>query len=633
MAGSSAAPSSNAGYWSFLDGLVETEPVREVRLMRSKGDALIAGLRRCPVVGFGSFEINFNDDLWDFTGVTDLNIKSSYLKLRFERGPMAEEIKLYAITNIVRRRVKVQTVKARVRLIEKAVAALGLEPGTVRMLGAEHAEGFLHALGANLSASSLGLYASSLADMLEFHEMAFGSMSDPDLIPRVREIALSCARVAAASEGTPRIPEPYEESLLQVAADVMRDGGRSSDLRITAAAMIVMSELGFRAGELLGLESGALEVVDGVAGMPDIAYLTFKTYKGHVGNGSYAVRRTVVSAGALEACLTLEGLCGRRRAELGVRTLIVYPRQKSRFFSVSSLDEKIRQFLVAFSGAIPCVGTGGDFPELPTMTVEAAVRGRRWRKSIEELGLDPEDELVYVTSHMFRVSFATRLYERGYDLAIIARFMNHISTDMTAGYVRAERDVEREMSDAVYRAVLVDEAELIGPYGAEFSNVVKEYASSLAGTVHPSEDELIAACSERYPLRLKPGYVCTKCGNVRGCPSDSGTDEVFCAFGVCRNQHHMYFMVDVHVDAVRFHMRLVEENRARGHTMAAKNELRKAMNVIEGTVLPELESLDEQLALHGAEHILGRHPHLRRFVLERASVSEEVEAWLSMRVE
>lgn len=119
---------------------------------------------------------------------------------------------------------------------------------------------------------------------------------------------------------------------------------------------------------------------------------------------------------------------------------------------------------------------------------------------------------------------------------------------------------------------------------------------------------------------------------MQKCPSDSRTDEVLCAFGVCRNQHHMYFMLDVHLEAVRFHMRLVGENRANGRVMAARNELRKAGNVIEGTVLPELASLDEQLARHGEEHILERHPHLEAIVHNRERISEEVESWLRTEV-
>lgn len=41
---------------------------------------------------------------------------------------------------------------------------------------------------------------------------------------------------------------------------------------------------------------------------------------------------------------------------------------------------------------------------------------------------------------------------------------------------------------------------------------------------------------------------------------------------------------------------------------AAENELRKARNVLEGMLLPELSELDRQLELHGAEHVLERHP-------------------------
>ncbi len=625
MTASAAHEAQNQGYWSFLNALSESEPVRQILLRRCEGEALIAGLHRSPIIDFGSFEVDFEADLWDFSGITALNIDPSSLRLPFAPGPLADELKLYAITGIIWRRAKVQSIAGNVRRIGRAIRHLGLSPQNMRLISVEQVDSFLYSLRASVGLNTLGLYAASLADFAEFHERLFGRMVDADVVPRLRDAAALCRKIAFEAEGYPCIPPDYEEPLLELAKRLVRDEADSEDA-ITGAVLTILSKTGFRTSECLGLEAGALEILEGAAGLPDIAYLTFKTYKGEPGDGAYRLRRTIVSAEALEAYLFLERACEKRRSDMGVRTLIVYPRQRRRFCSSNSLNRRIRSLLVKFSDDVPCANPAA-FPELPTTTASKAARGA---DAARRAGLQPDDPIAYVTPHMFRVTFATKLYEQGYDLAIISKFMNHISSDITTGYVRSDRRIEERMSDAVYRALLVDEAELLGPRGKEFSTLVKEHAASLKGAVYEDEDELIAACSRRYPLRLKPGYVCTKCGNVRGCPSDSGTDEVFCAFGVCQNQHHMYFMLDVHLEAVRFHIRLVEENRARGHVMAAKNELRKARNVIEGTLLPEIESLDDQIERHGEAHVLGRHPHLTPIIRDRTAISEEVGSWLSM---
>lgn len=632
MTGSAALRKGSGGYWSFLDALVETVPVKRIKLRKSGGDVLLSELRRSPKIDFGTFAIDFCGNDWDFTGVTDLSIDPSCLRFAFGEGPMQDEVKLYVITSIIWRKVKVQTVKGKYLTIERAVDVLDLTPAGIRLLTIDRIESYIASVRPGILASTLRQHVTNFREFLEFHERMFGKLIDPDVIPRLNEEAARCQSFLASAEGYPCIPREYSEAVLAVAVCVMRDDSAEHVDRVTAASIVVLWELGFRSGEYRGLEAGSIEVVPGVAGMPDVAYLTFKTYKGARGDGGFALRRTVMSARTLEACLYLERACEKDRKRLGVQTLLVYPKQRARFCKAEALNDHIRCFLVRHADAIPCLNSAESFPELPTMTVRDAVLRHRVSRELPGFNVKPDDVLVYVTAHMFRVSFATRLYERGYDLAIIARFMNHITSDITVGYVRSEKEVERAMSDVVYRALLVDGADLLGPHGEEFAALVEGYAESLKGEVHDDEDSLIAACSERYPLRLKPGYVCTKCGNVRGCPSDSGTDEVFCAFGVCKNQHHMYFMLDVHLEAVRFHMRLVEENRSRGHVKAARNELRKARNVIEGTVLPELESLDEQLERHGEAHVIDRHPQLRDVVRDRNSISEEVESWLNMRL-
>ena len=631
MTGAAALKVKNAGYWSFLDALTETEPVRKIMLMQSRGEALIAELKRCPDIDFGSFKIDFNADDWDFTKITSLNVEPSALRFHFDRGAMTDELKLYVITSIMWRRAKVQTIKGKFLTIERAVDVLGLAPENVRLLTKERVEGYLMSLRSRLAPATLGQCAANLRGLLDFHERLFGRIVDPDTIAHLADTASRCAAIAAAAEGYPRIPPEYEEQLIDVAEAVMRDRAADPTDGITAAAMLILHELAFRSGELRGLEAYSIEVIEGAAGMPDIAYLTFKTYKGEPGNGAYRLRRTVLSPRALEAYLFLEAACEDRRRTLGVRTLIAYPQQRATFCSGNSLVLHIRSFLVKHSREIPCINTSALFPELPTMVVHEAVKRTSAVNMLSSLGVGAGDTLVYVTPHMFRVSFATRLYEAGYDLSVISQFMNHISPDVSIGYIRSEREIEREASELVYRALLMDEAELLGPHGEEFTALVKGHAEHLKGTVCASDEELIAACSERYPLRLKVGYVCTKCGNVRKCPSDSDTDEVFCAFGVCQNQHHMYFMVDVHLEAVRFHMRLVEENRRRGHAKAADNELRKARNVIEGTVLPELESLAEQVSRHGEDHVIERHPHLLGIISARSVIEKEVRSWLTIK--
>lgn len=603
-----------------------------------EGDELIAAFKEDPVVSFGGFDIDFNDDIWDFTEITDANVSKCQLRISFAAAPMKDHLKIYVLSQTLWEEAKVQTLKTNVGYLEEWVRELGLEPGNIRLLGSSKVKDRTSTLRGRLSASYLGSKVSALISFLRFYEKLWGRLTDRGVIEFLEETTVTCSTIARETEGWPEIPREYLLPLMDTARSTMADTDAEDRNRITAATIVLLERLGLRISECLALEAGAIEVVSGPCGMPDIAQLSFRTWKGARGNGTCTTGKTVIDSLSLEAYLTLESLCETRRRELGVSTLIIYPNQRNTFCANSSFVRSFRFFLLKNRTAIPCINTQDLFPELQTMSLLNAESNydkktaERLQTKVGESGLNEEDVFVYPALHSFRVTFATRLYEGGYDFDVIAKLMNQVSPDMAASYVRSDKHIEREYSSAVYQAMLEDDACLLGSHADEFTEKVADYAAKLKGDVCGGINEIIDACAEHYPLRRKVGGVCIRCGNVVECPSNSPTDQVFCAFGICANQCHIYFMADVQLEIVREHMALVEENVRRRHSKAAVNELRKARNVLEGMLLPELAELDRQLELHGAEHVLKRHPQLRGIIEHRDNIDREVEKWKSMQL-
>lgn len=531
-----------------------------------------------------------------------------------------------------------QSLKANIGHLEEWVRELGLKPGNVRLLGSDDIKGRIGSLRRRLCASSLGCKASALSSFLGLYEKLWGRLADREVIEFLEETAAACATIAREAEGWPAIPEEYLRPLMGTARSIMADAGAEDRDRITAAAIVLLERLGLRIGECLALEAASIEVVSGPCNMPDIAQLSFRTWKGARGNGAYTISKTIIDSLSLEAYLALESVCEPRRKELGISTLIVYPNQRSTFCANSSFARLFHLLLLKNRAVIPCINTQGFFSELQAMPVVNAVSNYDKRTTsnlqakVDEFGLKESDVFVYPVFHSFRVTFATRLYEGGYDFDVIAKLMNQVSPDMAASYVRSNKRIEREYSSAVYQAMLEDGACLLGSHADEFATKVADYTAKLKGDVCSGIDEIIDACAEHYPLRRKVGGVCIRCGNVVECPSNSPTDQVFCAFGICANQCHIYFMADVQLEIVREHMALTEENVRRHHSKAVANELKKAKNVLEGMLLPELAELDRQLELHGTEHVLKRHPQLREIIEHRDNIDREVKKWKSMQL-
>ena len=206
--------------------------------------------------------------------------------------------------------------------------------------------------------------------------------------------------------------------------------------------------------------------------------------------------------------------------------------------------------------------------------------------------------------------------------------MSHIDERITAGYIRSDREIEKQNSDLVYRTVLADGAEMLGPHGSEFMDKVNAYIETLPEHVKSNMDEVVKAAAKQYPLRRKVGGVCIRCGKIVPCKRNDETDQIYCAFGVCPNQCCLYFMAADCLDTVRSHIELVDANIERNHTKAARNELRKAQNVIRDCLVPELDSLDQQLGKLGRDGVIERFPDLEELVDNIDDVRKETEQWL-----
>ena len=620
----------DVAYWAVIDKVVETEVGRTLAGYSCSGMELVASLRSSPVIPFGSFSIDFNSRRWDFTGITSKNIPPYNLKITFLGSALDDALKVFLLCSMMRRKAKAQTLVIKTRTVGAMLTANAIDFNGIVKITAEDAVEMLERKRLETSASTAGTYARHLADFLEFFDLTFYRIADPALVTALEAYASKC-KTLSADEGYPAIPPDYLDPLLGTCISAMRDKGENPDFRITAATLILFSQTGVRNSHLLSTKTNALSVSKGVAGMPDITYMRYgDTKPSHADDGEIEVR-TIINELALEAYLWLEENCKSQREAIGVDTLVVYSGQKQRYCGCSSFLSRAQRFILFHHESIPCVNTQLDFPDLSTITVNAILKGNT-KGFCSRTGLSPSDTVVYPVIHSFRVTVATKLKENGVDMHYIRVHMNQMSEDVTAGYIRSDREIERANSELVYRAIFEDGAELLGQHADEFMAKVNATLSSVGDHAKGSIDEIVRAASDTFPLRMKLLGVCIRCGNVVPCPVSDGSDEILCAFGVCPNQCHLYFMVPTSLEMARNHMSLVKENVSRGQMKAARNELRKAQNIIRSTLTPELESLDRQISSIGREAVASRFPELKEIMDNREAVRTEVEQWQQMKL-
>ena len=625
MARASAA--AVAETWAFLPEPSAEPTIDRLRSAATEGTRLLAEIKRSPVFKFNGFDVDFTADEWDFSGVTDLNVTPSRLKARFHGDAVDDELKLCLVSSVVWQKAKVQSLTAKTCGVRKALTDMGLTPDSIPLLSAEAATAYLDGVASATSLRHAGQVARNLHDFLEFRGRAFGPAADPALVPALDRFAKDADAVRRRKPGWPVIPDSYLVPLVDTMGAVMADGDASPADRVTAAVTLLLSQTGLRPSEALGAVSGSLQVSKGACGEPDLAFMEYRSFKGAHGDGNSRIGRTIMNGTARGACLWLEENCAEARRRVGTDALAVYPRQKARFTDHKRFSESMRELIAKHHDSIPCLNARERYPDMNVGRVDSMIAKRSAAFLMSKYGLKPEDEVVYPVAYQFRVTVATKLYESGVDMHYIRKHMNHMDESVTAGYIRSGREVERNASELVYRAMLGDGARLIGPHASEFAAKVESYVGQVGGKVKGGLDEIVAAASERYPLRRKVGGVCIRCGNIVPCSSASETDAIFCAFGVCPNQCSMYFMADEALASAEAHMALVDENLARGHVKAAANELRKAQNVVRDVLLPQLDGLDEQLAKLGRDGVLGRFPNLEGIIDNEPEIKERIEGW------
>lgn len=613
-------------YWTFLDKMPETEIVASIRGYSSTGMELIASLKASPLVSLGTCSIDFNAAKWDLTSITTSNVPPSHLKMTFKDTALDDAIKLFLICSIVWRKAKVQSLMGLAKRVRKFLNDNDICFDGIVLLTANDVLDMLDAKRVETSVSNAKAYADNLYSFLEFFDRMLYRLSEYGFLAAMEAYSRKCATLTRAAEGYPMVPAAYFDPLITTCMTAMRDDEELIDFRITAAALLLISQTGLRNSHFLGTKVGALHISKGVAGKPDIVYMDYGDSKGSHENNVEIKAHTMINDIALEAYLWLEENCRPNRNACGVDTLVVYPKQKARYCICSSFLARAKRFILFHHDVIPCINSQNEFADLSVVTVDEILKGYSDGFCRRE-NLKPDDAVVYPVIHSLRVTVATKLQEQGVDLHYIRKHMNQLSEDVTAGYIRSNSQIEKANSDLVYRTIFEDGAKLIGQHADEFLSKVNATLSSLDAHVSESIDEIVGSASKHFPLRSKLGGVCIRCGNVAPCSVSDSTDEILCAFGVCPNQCYLYFMASDTLATVRNRMRLVDENIAKGQLKAARNELRKAQNTIGSVLIPELDSLKEQLASLGADRVLDRFPNLQEIVENEMMIDVEVKEW------
>ncbi len=232
-------------------------------------------------------------------------------------------------------------------------------------------------------------------------------------------------------------------------------------------------------------------------------------------------------------------------------------------------------------------------------------------------------------TRQFRVHLCTALYNKGIPLVYIQKYMGHLSEYMLGYYVRPKDTYQENIaySEKVIREIAGDDLTPIGLMGSELRENIKLFISERNLNVKTDIAQILEAFGNKLVIRGKTGGVCIKT-SLMPCAKDAWTNEVLCAYNLCPNLFHFYYMADLSYIDFKTMQSTYEENLSAGHTKAAQKELKKIKDLLCRKLTPELDELDREITLKGRDHILIRNPSLSTIIDNESYIRKEIELWM-----
>lgn len=223
------------------------------------------------------------------------------------------------------------------------------------------------------------------------------------------------------------IQEKIHNEILSLAIKDIRNNNLKDTQRANACMIILLAETGMRIGEFRILEVNKLEKIR-VKGEADFFhYLNFKTYK-TVKENDYKWTRSFMTENALLAYKTLTKLFKETR-----NSNYLFVKKGGTEVSKTFLRYRLVEFFYRHQDALEFDNIIDH--ELTQFSVTS-------KRNFNTLRFVPDEEIdkkiYYVTFHQYRVTLATILYNKGYQLDFIRQHMNHLTEEMTQHYIRLD---------------------------------------------------------------------------------------------------------------------------------------------------------------------------------------------------
>ena len=572
-------------------------------------------------------EVYYSDDLWDFNGITVNNINRSLLRFNFSKcqKSFVEELKDFVLLSILESRIKTNTVYHNFIILIQFANYLH-EHGCFQfrdIISKDISDYILSVRERGASEHSVLATSNAIRNLLNIFESNSICSFDKGCYNALNDIDKNVLEAEKHAGKTLDIPKEFFNNFMKASLEVVKDEDAPKLIRAIAAIYLILSQTGLRIGELLALKVGSLSetrILDG-----ETAYfLNYRVWKPAKTDSGYLIVRTYINEIAKCGYDILVELYKEERAKYELEYLFLGSTEKDSLvhnlpIDSSKMSKYSLKYFYYLNKYFPTVSQSESTnPALPSCPYPS-------------YKTKPENR-VYVTvphARQFRVHVCTELYNKGVNIKYISEFMSHLTSEMTAYYIRPKRKVQedREMAISTLKRIVTGEAKPIGKDDGLVEKI-NTFIEENGYNVEKNLEEICEKLADKIPIRQKTGGFCIKSSKFRECSIDAQTNEFYCAYGVCPNIYGFYYTADVTYRQIKELRETIGINQKRGLVKQVQKEKGMLQSIIQRRFIPELDELKKVVNKKGIIPVLEDFPELQYLIENMDSVYEEVSLWL-----
>lgn len=568
-------------------------------------------------------KIQFDDDVWDFNKCNKNN--SSQSKFIFNDMPeeVKEYLKFFVLYRIIGRN-KIPTIQVRYSNFKSLYLNICKRTShkSLFLITTEDIQNEI--TKRKVSASTAHNFYEAAYQVYDFLFKYYKLMLPVDL-GLLKTLGIKQKNLAKKNEDESKItniPEKYFSIIFNKCLELMRNTKIDYSTRMTAALLVILSQTGLRVSDLISLKTTNLiekKLVKSGAITHYIHYTSIKPSKVNSPLLEFDIFSNPITTEAYKLMIELRKNCNASNFHDYIYVLPftskcreLYPLSKMSF--LGEYKKLMYKYLLPEATK--------EWEGINRVTY--LVWDKKTKKNTKIMLSVPE-------TRQYRVHLCTALYEKGVSLMYIKKYMGHLSEYMTGYYVRPKDTYQENItySEKVIKEIVEEDitplgGNLIGNRIKEnIQNFIKDNGLNIKSDINAIMKEL----GDKVVIRGKTGGVCIKTSLIP-CAQDKRSNQVLCAYNICPNLFHFYYMIDVTYLNFQTLQKTYSSMKSNQNKMASQKELNKLKDLVKNRLLPELDELEKEINKKGINTIINQHPSIIEIIEHRDDIRKEINLWM-----